>query len=115
MQLCKRDGSTAQCFKTYPESDMMRWTLDRAEDVYYSKCREPLGRGWVRGHQLPPGAGDKYAFGERLGHKQAGPHSSAQDIIAPVDTPYDVSSLEAPACYNSHTQSLSSLMQVSQD
>jgi hypothetical protein len=73
---------------------MMRWTLDRAEDVYYSKCREPLGRGWVRGHQLPPGAGETYAFGARLTKTESEANTSARDAIAPVDVPYDVRALD---------------------
>jgi hypothetical protein len=82
--------STASCFKTYPESDMMRWTLERAEDVYHSSTREPLGRGWVRGHKLPEGHGTEIPFGLKVNAKQNNAMSLARQAIAPVDGEYEV-------------------------
>ena len=38
----------------YPTTDIMRFQLDRLEDVYASTRREPLGQSFVRGHALPP-------------------------------------------------------------
>lgn len=87
VQPSHQDSSTAACFKTYPDSDLMRYTLERAESVYHSTRREPLGRGWVRGHELPEGAGTQHAFGRRAAGAGA---AGARELIAPGDVPYDV-------------------------
>ena len=91
-QVSEEQTSAASCFKTYPQSDMMRWTLDRAEDVYHSSTREPLGRGWVRGHKLPEGHGTELPFGQRVNAKQNNVMSLAREAIAPVDGEYEVRS-----------------------
>lgn len=79
------------CLKAYPESDIMRWKLERSEDVYASAQREPLGRGWVRGHKLPPGMGDSVAFGMRTDRdKDPTSTSLARGCIAPVNKDYEV-------------------------
>lgn len=69
---------------------MLRWTLDRAEDVYHSNSREPLGKTWMRGHTLPPGMGTDIAFGQTLSAQENSAISQARQAIAPVDRPYDV-------------------------
>jgi EF-hand domain-containing family member B len=64
---------------------MMRWTLDRSEDVYHSNTREPLGRGWVRGHKLPQHLGEEVSFGKCVNAKANSAVSMARHAIAPVD------------------------------
>ena len=90
MQASTKAESAASCFKSYPESDMMRWTLDRAEDVYQSTVREPLGKSWVRGHQLPEQLGTTVPFGRAVNAKQNSAVSLARQAIAPVDAEYEV-------------------------
>ena len=49
---------------TYPTTDLMRFQLDRLEDVYASTRREPLGKTYVRGHDcIPSGVGETIPFG----------------------------------------------------
>ena len=85
-----KQDSAATCFKQYPDNDMLRWTLDRSEDVYHSSAREPLGKSWVRGHTLPPGLGIEAAFGQQAKAQQDSSIGQAQQAIAPVDRAYDV-------------------------
>lgn len=90
MQASMKQDSAASCFRTYPDSDMMRWKLDRAEDVYHSSAREPLGKAWVRGHTLPAGLGTEVPFGRKVDAKQNSAVSMARQAIAPVDADFDV-------------------------
>lgn len=41
------------CFYQSPESELQSFLQEQREKVYKSSKREPLGRGYVRGHQLP--------------------------------------------------------------
>lgn len=70
---------------------MMRWTLDRSEDVYHSNHREPLGKGWVRGHKIPQHLGTEVPFGQRINAKENNACSLARQAIAPVDLEPEVS------------------------
>lgn len=71
---------------------MMRWTLDRSEDVYHSNTREPLGKSWHRGHTIPAHLGTEVAFGQRINAKENSAISLARSAIAPVDLDYEVRS-----------------------
>ena len=56
----------ADVMATYPRSELDQWRLERTEDVYASTRREPLGKSFVRGHQIP----DKF---NRTGFDSLGP------------------------------------------
>lgn len=89
-QASNKEETLAKVFKTYPESDMMRWTLDRSEDVYHSNTREPLGKSWHRGHTIPAHLGNDVAFGQKINAKTNSAISLARSAIAPVDREYEV-------------------------
>lgn len=89
-QACNKEETLEKIFKTYPESDMMRWTLDRSEDVYHSHAREPLGKSWHRGHSIPAHLGTEVPFGQRINAKDNSAISLARSAIAPVDREYEV-------------------------
>lgn len=89
-QACNKEETLEKVFKTYPESDMMRWTLDRSEDVYHSHTREPLGKSWNRGHSIPSHLGNEVPFGQRINAKDNSAISLARSAIAPVDREYEV-------------------------
>ena len=90
MQKGDKTENIVQCLKTFPQSDMLRWTLERQEDVYHSTTREPLGRPWLRGHKIPDGLGTEVAFGKRVDAKANSSVSLARAAIAPVDGSYEV-------------------------
>ena len=71
---------------SYPSSELARWTLDRSEDVYASVRREPLGRGYTRGHALPDGLGTTKGFG--VDGEVAPTSSVVNGLIFPKDTEY---------------------------
>lgn len=89
-QASNKEDTLEKVFKTYPESDMMRWTLDRSEDVYHSSKREPLGKSWNRGHSIPSHMGKDIPFGQRINAKENSAVSLARSAIAPVDREYEV-------------------------
>ena len=72
----------ADVMATYPRSELDQWRLERTEDVYASTRREPLGKSFVRGHQIP----DKF---NRTGFGQPGsvaPTSSVvKDLVFPPE------------------------------
>eukprot|EP00892_Ulva_mutabilis_P010820 jgi/Ulvmu1/810/UM010_0184.1 len=84
-----KEETLEKVFKTYPESDMMRWTLDRSEDVYHSNTREPLGKSWNRGHSIPSHLGTDVPFGHRINAKQNSAVSLARSALAPVDREHE--------------------------
>jgi len=57
---------------------------ERQEAIYESKKREPLGKGFVRGHEVPAKLGDE---GFRFGRSTGTPHQmldqSGKDVIEP--------------------------------
>jgi len=59
--------SVAENFKAGQVLGMAEYLLSRGEAVYHSSKREPLGKGWVRGHKLPPHTQDPAfeGFGRR--------------------------------------------------
>ena len=93
LQTTNKDETLEKVFKAYPESDMMRWTLDRSEDVYHSNHREPLGKGWVRGHRIPQHLGTEVPFGQCVNAKANTAVSLARQAIAPVDLEPEVRGL----------------------
>lgn len=93
LQSTNKDETLEKVFKAYPESDMMRWTLDRSEDIYHSNYREPLGKGWVRGHSIPQHLGTEVPFGQVVNAKENNAFSLARQAIAPVDIEPEVSLL----------------------
>lgn len=106
VQSTNKNETLEKVFKAYPESDMMRWTLDRSEDVYHSNHREPLGKGWVRGHNIPQHLGTEVPFGQSVNAKANTAVSLARRAIAPVDLEPEVRVL--PTCIR---QSMRAVMQ----
>eukprot|EP00798_Chlamydomonas_sp_ICE-L_P007391 gene7391-517_t len=68
------------CVKSYPDSEMARWKLERAEDHYASSKQEPLGKSMVRGHKIPEGPYGRVI--DAQGKEKAG---QARTIIFPTD------------------------------
>lgn len=66
---------------TYPTTDLMRFQLDRLEDVYASTRREPLGKTYVRGHAIPSGLGETIPFGAPGGVDARS--SAAKELVFP--------------------------------
>ncbi|CAM9156332.1 unnamed protein product [Ectocarpus sp. 4 AP-2014] len=68
------------------DTDVNRLKLGLAESVYRSTKREPLGKGYQRGHQLPPKVkSDAFTFGVSSDKSEAAksllyPHPSAVDM-----------------------------------
>lgn len=83
----KAGESTADYIKCYPDSEVARWKLDRAEDIYESSKREPLGKGYVRGHRIPDHLGTTEAFGTKIGAKEKDADPEARKIVFPVEQP----------------------------
>ncbi|GBF97983.1 flagella associated protein [Raphidocelis subcapitata] len=81
--------SAADCLRALPESDAARWRLERAEDVYVSKKREPLGAVPPRGYHLPPGLGTATAFGIDLHVREQELKNSTKQTIFPAAPPED--------------------------
>ena len=67
---------------TYPTTDLMRFQLDRLEDVYASTRREPLGKTYVRGHAIPSGLGETIPFGAPGGVDARS--SAAKELVFPA-------------------------------
>lgn len=95
---------------------MMRWTLDRSEDVYYSNTREPLGKSWRRGHSIPSHLGTEVPFGQRVNAKQNSAISLARGAIAPVDHEYEVWSARparpCSTCSNTESACISEIVRI---
>ncbi|KAA6430086.1 MAG: flagella associated [Trebouxia sp. A1-2] len=72
--IARQGESVADYIKSYPQSSLAQWALQRAEDVYASSKREPLGKGYVRGHQIPNGLGIATPFGVAI-------HAKGNNVI----------------------------------
>ncbi|CAM9928824.1 unnamed protein product, partial [Choristocarpus tenellus] len=72
------------------DTDMNRLKLGMAETVYRSSKREPLGRSYLRGHQLPEKVMDsEFAFGEPSNKSQG-----AKTLIYPRPTEEQMKGLD---------------------
>jgi len=62
------------------------------EAIYQSTAREPLGRGWVRGHKLPALTSEKDfpGFGKLSGRPEA-----SKKVVMPDDLPEETSEIKA--------------------
>ena len=49
-----KSESVARCFKSQRKTTLESFLADRAEQIYWSRKHEPIGRGLVRGYTLPP-------------------------------------------------------------
>ena len=72
----------ADVMATYPRSELDQWRLERTEDVYASTRREPLGKSFVRGHQIP----DKF---NRTGFGQPGSVAPTSSIVKDLVFPHE--------------------------
>ncbi|KAI8467430.1 MAG: hypothetical protein J3K34DRAFT_481434 [Monoraphidium minutum] len=75
--------AAADCLKALPASEVARWRQERAEDVYLSRKREPLGAAPPRGYALPDGLGTATPFGVPLHVREQERLNSTKDIIFP--------------------------------
>ncbi|KXZ53002.1 hypothetical protein GPECTOR_8g371 [Gonium pectorale] len=73
--------------RVYPDSELSRWKLEQAEQVYASSQREPLGHGYVRGHKIPGGLGTERPFGIPYDAKGKDLARQAATVIFPTDRP----------------------------
>lgn len=93
--------SVLEALVNYPESELARWKIERAEEIYSSAQREPLGRGYVRGHKIPDGLGTERPFGvtyDAIGKELA---RQAATVINPTDHPAE----EDPATHTQYVRS----------
>lgn len=87
----------------YPQSELMRWRLERQEDLYHSSKLEPLGRSMNRGHVLPPEMGDSVPFGRPVGAVEKAKAGEALALIFPAEGQYEVAP-EADSASIEHKQ-----------
>ncbi|DBA88436.1 TPA: hypothetical protein ACH3X2_004926 [Trebouxia sp. C0005] len=85
--IARQGESVADYIKSYPQSSLAQWALQRAEDVYASSKREPLGKGYVRGHQIPNGLGIATPFGVAIHAKELDRAGQAKLAMFPKDHP----------------------------
>lgn len=71
---------------SYPKSQLMRWRLERQEDIYHSSKLEPLGKSMNRGHVLPQGMGEEVPFGRPVGAVEKSKANEALKIIFPAES-----------------------------
>ncbi|GAX80864.1 hypothetical protein CEUSTIGMA_g8299.t1 [Chlamydomonas eustigma] len=79
--------NVATNMKNYPDSEITRWQLDRAEDKYASSQREPLGQTYVRGFKMPDGLGTEVAFGKKIGAKELERKGQVRSVVFPTEEP----------------------------
>ncbi|KAL3146785.1 hypothetical protein ABBQ38_014767 [Trebouxia sp. C0009 RCD-2024] len=79
--------SVADYIGSYPQSSLAQWALQRSEDVYASSKREPLGRGYVRGHHIPAGLGAAVPFGVAVHAKELDKAGQAKAAMFPQANP----------------------------
>lgn len=80
-ELCE---PAADVMATYPRNELDQWRLERTEDVYASTRREPLGKSFVRGHDIPD-AFNVTGFGQP---SSVAPTSSiVKDLVFPTNGP----------------------------
>lgn len=77
----KQGESAAATMKQLPESQVQQWRDARKEEIYASSTREPLGSGYVRGHNLPAGAGTTEAFGVKYNAKHLQTVGQIRDLM----------------------------------
>jgi len=75
---------------TYPSTEMGRWALEQAEDVYDSSKKEPLGRGYKRGHKIPDQMGTTKPFGMTLGAKELDRANQLKHVVFPTTEPPEI-------------------------
>jgi len=85
--------------RTYPQSELMQWRLERQEDVYESSKREPLGKSYMRGHKLPEGLGGEKPFGTIIGAMELNAHPKSKDLIYPTGLDEDGPGTDTHARY----------------
>ncbi|KAG2486271.1 hypothetical protein HYH03_015095 [Edaphochlamys debaryana] len=79
--------SISEALNNYPNSELARWKIEQAEQNYASSVREPLGRGYVRGHVVPPGLGTERPFGVLYDARGKDLARQAATVIFPTDRP----------------------------
>lgn len=77
--------NVAANIKSFPETEVARWKLERSEDVYASSKTEPLGHSMVRGHKIPGHLGNERPFGMIVGAKEKDLEGQVRNIMFPTD------------------------------
>ncbi|KAK9804914.1 hypothetical protein WJX72_011725 [[Myrmecia] bisecta] len=83
----KPNESVPESIRSYPESALLQWDMQRREEVYASSKREPLGKGYVRGHRIPEGLGSHVPFGKPVHARELSSAGQAGKVIFPADHP----------------------------
>ena len=73
-----QSGSVERCFSNMRKEGLEKVLQEKAEQIYLSRQKEPLGRGRVRGYSLPP---DGFRFGKRSAEREC----EMADLVNPVD------------------------------
>ncbi|GFR51165.1 hypothetical protein Agub_g13522 [Astrephomene gubernaculifera] len=93
--------NVTEVIKNYPDSELARWKLEQAENIYASSQREPLGRGYVRGHRIPGALGTERPFGIAYDSRGKELARQAATVIFPTDRPAE----EDPATRSQYVRS----------
>eukprot|EP00899_Mesostigma_viride_P021848 jgi/Mesvir1/29665/Mv21506-RA.1 len=90
--------SAKESIHTYPDSPLQQWHQENAERIYASSKREPLGKGYVRGYNLPDGAGIEKPLGVSINARERDRNPESKELLFPVDRP-DLDAGEDPEAH----------------
>mmetsp|Transcript_4493 Transcript_4493/g.7571 ORF Transcript_4493/g.7571 Transcript_4493/m.7571 type:complete len:442 (+) Transcript_4493:85-1410(+) len=83
----ENDSVAKQMQGHYPTTELGRWQLEQAENIYASSKHEPLGRGYERGTQIPAGMGTERPFGMVIDAKAKSRAGQVKDLVFPNQAP----------------------------